>query len=90
MDLPEETIGKGEAAAQPLDAMIQRGHMIRYLDHIVQGNSWNFLQLEEEKVGERGLGSLDLRGEDRLLTDVHVEKEVCVGKKRGYAVQPPQ
>jgi hypothetical protein len=55
--------------------MIQRRDVARHLLDIVDGNSGNLLGLKEEQVREGRLGSLDLRRQKSLLSQIHVDKQ---------------
>jgi hypothetical protein len=46
--------------------MFQGGDIARDFHHVVEGYTGCFLQLEEQQVGERGLGAFDLRRKHRL------------------------
>jgi len=59
---------------EALEAMHRRSDVVRDFADIVDGLPSLGLRLEAEKVGERGLRAFDLRGEDRLLADVHIAK----------------
>lgn len=66
MHFPNQSIGEGEVFLQALQSMLQGSHIIGNFHHVVQGSPRRFLQLEEQKVGNGGLGAFDLEGEKRL------------------------
>ena len=90
MDLSDEPVGEREASAQPLQAVVQRGDVVRDFHDILHRRARLFLQLEQQEVRERRLGPFDLRGEHGLLAHVGVEKEVHGGQQQRDAVQPAE
>ena len=56
---------------------------------VVERRAGRFLQLEEQEVGKRGLGALDLGREHRLTPDVGIEEKVRIRQQGADAVQPP-
>lgn len=87
MDLADQPVGQREAPAQPRQAMLQCGNVVGHLDHVVKGHSGRLFEFKEQQVGERRLGSFNLRGEHGLLADVGIEEEGLVGQQRGHAVE---
>lgn len=74
----------------PRQAVFERRHVVRDLDHVVNRRARRPLHLEHEQVGERGLRPLDLGGEHGLLPHVGVEEDVGVGQQRGQGVEAAQ
>ena len=75
VDLAEQPQRQREAPAQTLETILERGHVVAHLAHVIQRHPRLLLQLEEQQIGERGLGALDHAGEHRLLAHVHVEEQ---------------
>jgi hypothetical protein len=87
VDLANEAIREWEPLAQPRQPVVERSDVVRDLHDIVEWDSGCFIELEEEKVGERRLRALDLRREHGFLPDVGVEKKREVRKERRYSVE---
>ena len=88
VDLPQQPVREREAAAQPLQAVFERGDVVGDLEHVVEGDAGRFVDLEQQQVRERRLRAFDLRGEHGLLADVGVEEELGVGQQSRDAVEP--
>jgi hypothetical protein len=88
--LAQESVGDGKAAPDALESMLQRGDITGDLGHVVQRNTWRFLQLVEEQVGQRGLRPFYLGREHRLFANVGVEEQMRVGQQGADTVQPSQ
>ena len=56
--------------------------------NIVNRGAWRSGILVLEEVGQGRLRALDLRGQQRLLADVHVEEERGVGQDGGHSIEP--
>jgi hypothetical protein len=87
MDLAKESVREGQAAACPLETVVERAYVVRHLRDVVAGNSWRFCEFEQEQLGKRGLGSFDLRREQGLLSDIAIQEEVRVGQQGRDTVQ---
>ena len=61
VNLPDETVGEWEAAADPLQAVLQGRDVGGHLDDVIHRDARHLVQLEQEQIRERGLGTLDLR-----------------------------
>ncbi len=61
MDLPHKTVREGEAAPQACDSMLKGCDIIGDLHYVVQRHTRHLFQLEQEEIGEGGLGALYLR-----------------------------
>ena len=90
VDLADQSIREGEPFTESREAVLQRSDVARYLYDIVEWYAWRLVQLEEQQVGQRRLGALDLRREHGLPAHIGVEKELRVREKRGHAVEPTQ
>ena len=88
MHFAEQAVAEGKAAAQALQAVLQRVHGQRGLPHIAEAGGRG--GLAQQQVGERGLRPLDLGGEHGLTANVVVEEELRVGQQLANGVQPPQ
>jgi hypothetical protein len=49
--LANEPVRQRKAAAQPRHAVLERGHVVRHLYHIVKRHAGRFFQLEQQKIG---------------------------------------
>ena len=58
--------------------MLKRGYVVRDFDDIVEWDAGHSLQLEKKEVGQRRLGTFDLRREHGLLAHVSIEKKCLV------------
>ena len=85
----KEAVGEREAFAQAGHAVIQGRDVVRHLDDIIHWTAGHFLQFEKQKVGERGLGALDLRRKNGFAADIGVKEEVGIREQRADTVQPP-
>jgi hypothetical protein len=90
MDLADETIREREALSKAFQPVFEGRDVVRDLDDVIERDPRRFVQLEEEKVGERRLRPFDLRGEHGLFADVGVKEEFLVGQKRGDTVEPAE
>lgn len=70
--------------------MLQRRHVVRDFENVVQRDARRLLEIEEEEVRQGRLRPLDLRGEDGFLPDVRVEEEGAIGQERRDAVEPTE
>jgi hypothetical protein len=80
VNLPYQAKGQWKTAAHSPKAMVQGSDVVGHFLHIVQRNPWSLCILVEQQVRQRGLGSLDLRGEYGLLPYIGVQKELEVGQ----------
>src|SRR5881628_2425970 len=74
------------AAPDPLDAMLERGHVARHFAHLIHRGARYARGLEAQQVGERGLGALDGAREYGFLADVHVEQPLRL-ERGGHAFE---
>ena len=88
MDLAQQPVGQREATAQPFQAVLKGRHIVGDLDDVCQRHAGGLIQLEQQQVGERRLGTLDLGGQHRLLPHVRVEEQGRVRQDRRDAIQP--
>ena len=58
--------------------------LLRVIDRT---NTRRIFALVNQEILERGDGSFDLRGKDRLLPHVHVDQEVRIWQERRKAIQ---
>jgi hypothetical protein len=58
--------------------------------HIIYRDPRRFVIFMQEKIGQRGLSSLNLRGDDRFFANVEVEQEGRVGEKKREGIETPQ
>ena len=45
MNFTDKPVGKGESFAKPLKPMLQSGHVVGYLHHVVNGHAFGSLEL---------------------------------------------
>jgi hypothetical protein len=91
VNLPQQPVAEREFAG--LDApkpVIHGSDVVRGLLDIVKWDARNRLVLEQKKVGERGLGPFDLRGQHGLLADVRVQELTRFRKEQRHRVEPSQ
>ena len=88
--LANEAVRERKASAQPRHAVLERGHVVRHLHHIVERHAGRLLELEQQEVGQGRLRALDLRRQHRLAPDVGVEKELRIRQQGRDAVEPAQ
>lgn len=63
------------------ETVIHGGHIVRHFDDIgVLRRAGSVLVLETEQFRKGGLRTFDLRREERLLSNIHVEKHFGVGQ----------
>ena len=74
MEFANQPQRNGKPLAEAAYSMLERRHVVGNLLHIIDGNSRRFVVLEQEKIGERGLSALYLRGKDRFLANVAIEQ----------------
>jgi hypothetical protein len=67
--------------------MLQACHIAGDLDDVVKRNAGCFLQLEQQQIGQRRLGALDLGGEQGLAPQVGVEEQIGIGQQGGDTIQ---
>lgn len=72
---------------QSLQPVHHRIDVVRDLANVVDRLPSLCFGLEAEKVGEGGLRAFDLRGEDGLLADVHVEEQFLARQQHRDAVK---
>src|SRR5687767_11736737 len=70
--------------------MVKRRHIARDLLHVRQRDAGQLVALVEQKVGERRLGALNLRGEYRLLAHIQVQEKRAIRQQGGEPVQTPE
>jgi hypothetical protein len=87
MDLADETIREREALLKTFHPVFEGRDVVGDFDDVVERDPGRFVQLEQEKVGERRLRPFDLRGEHGLFADGRVEEECLVGEKGGDTVE---
>jgi hypothetical protein len=87
--LAQQPVRERESPTQSLQSVVERGHAVRDLDHVLDRRAGNPLQFEQQEVGEGGLRSFDLGGQDRFLADVGVEEQRRVGQEPRQGVQSP-
>jgi hypothetical protein len=90
MDLTDQPVRKRKAFAKPRQPVIEGPDAVRHFDDVIQRNARSLVQLEEKKVRERRLRSLDLRREHCLLANIAIEEERGLGKQSRNAVETPQ
>jgi hypothetical protein len=66
--------------------MLERRHIVRYLDNIIDRYTRRGVEFEEEEVRKGGLGTLDLRGEHGFLAHVRVQEQTWIREERGDGV----
>jgi len=84
--LADEPQGKREGF-QPVEAIHHGIDVVGDFADVVDRLAGGGVRLEAQEIGQGGLGAFDLRGQHRLLADVHVEEERVVGQEEGNAVQ---
>jgi len=67
--------------------MLDRRDIIRYLGYVVDLDGRRLVILEQQQVGKRGLGALDLRGQQGFLADVHIDEQGRRRQDRRHTVQ---
>ena len=87
--LPDEP-QRERQLVEPLQPEHHRIDVVGDLANVVDRLAGLRVGFEAEQVGERGLGAFDLRGEHRLLADVHVEEQVLPRQEHGDAVEPTE
>ena len=90
VDLPEQPVGQREAFREAAEPMLERRHVVRDFAHVVERDPGRLLQLEQEEVRQRRLGSFDPGGEHRLLAYVGVQDQRFVRQERRDGVQPSE
>ena len=85
----EQAIGEWEALPKPRHAVFQGCNVVGNLNDIIHGTDGDLFQLEKQKIGERRLGSFDLRGKNSFAPDIRIEKQVRIRQKRADAIQSP-
>jgi hypothetical protein len=78
VNLPQQPGGEGKPLAQARHALLQRGHVVGHLHHIVHRHARCLIEFVEEETRQGRLGPLDLAGEDSLTAHVAVEKQVRI------------
>ena len=84
--LSKEAVAEREAFAQSPQPVFKRRHVVGHLDDVVERNAGRLVHLEEQEIGQRRLGALDLGGQQGLFPDVAVEKKVRIRQQRREAV----
>ena len=69
--------------------MLDCRNVIRNLGHVVEFDGGRLVIFEQQQIRKRGLCSLDLRGKEGLLTDIHVKEQRGRRQDRRHAVQAP-
>lgn len=75
MHFADEPQRQRKAATQARYSVFNRRDVVGNLGDVVEGDLRNFVVLEQQQVGEGGLRALDLRRQQSLFADLHVEKE---------------
>lgn len=88
MDLADETVRERKPLADAGEPVIQGRDVVRHLHDVVERNTRQFIELEEQEVRQRRLGAFDLGREDCLLADVRVKEQGRVGQEGRDAVEP--
>jgi hypothetical protein len=79
VDLADEADGERQGV-EPIKAVVHGSHVIHHLVHVLGLVGREDAGLGGEEVVERTLGALDLAGEHGLLTHLHEDEEVGIGK----------
>ena len=87
---PQQPQAQGRTALQPVQAMIYRGGIVGDLADVVQRHARRILCLELQQFRKRGLRALDLRREQCLLADIHVDQQRWVRQNRCDPVEATQ
>ena len=87
VDLAQQAIGERKAVPQPRHAVLQRGHIVGDLHHIIKRRARGLFQFEQQQVGQRRLGTLDLAGEHRLAAHIGIQKQIRIRQQGGDAVE---
>jgi hypothetical protein len=82
VNFSNETETDGHPTAHPVNAVLQRGDISGDFPNIVVRYARGFGIFIPQEVGKRRLGAFDLTREDRLLPDIHIEKEGRVERSR--------
>ena len=88
--LADQAIRQRKTFLQAIQAVIERRHVVRDFAHVVKRNPGRFHQLEAQKIRQRRLRALDLRGKHRFLAYVGVQKKRIVRQERRNAVEAAQ
>ena len=88
MDLADQAKRQWKVLAQAAQAVVHRGNVVGDLARVVDRDARGFLRLVQQQVGQGGLRALDLRGQQRLLADIHVKEQRRIGQDGGDAVEP--
>jgi hypothetical protein len=60
--------------------VVHRGYVIGYFLDVRDRDARHLLAFEQQQIGERRLGALDLRGKHGFLPDVEIDEERRIGK----------
>ncbi len=90
MDLAEEPQRQRQPSFQQAQTMIQGSNIVADLPHLIQRDARFLIQLEQQQVGQGGLGPLDHGGEHRFLANVHLKGDRGVRQQGRDAVQSPE
>ena len=90
VDLADQPQGERKAAAQPIEAMVERRDVVRDFLNVVQRHAGRLVVFKQEQVGQRRLSALDLRREHRLLAHVGVDEQRQVRQYGSQAVEPAE
>ena len=88
--LQDQAQRERKAAGDTLQPVAERADVGRDLFDIIDRRAGRLVLLIEQEIGQRGLCTLDLGGEQRLLAHIHVEEEGRVRRHGTQAVKPPQ
>jgi hypothetical protein len=88
--LSQQSVRERESLSGSGEPVLEGSDVVGDLDDVVGRHAGSFFELEQEKVREGRLGTLDLGGQHCLFSDVRIEKEVGVRKQRSDAVEPPE
>ena len=75
VNLSNQAQRKRKALAHAFQTVIKRGDVVGDVLHIFDGNAGDFLVFEKQEVGKRRLRALDLRGQQRFLSDPGVNDQ---------------
>ena len=89
VDVPHETDGDRQGFQQE-QSKLHCADVVDHLSGVDRSGRGKELPLDGEHVLQRALRSFYLTGKQRLLADVHVDKDVGVGQREVRAVQAAQ
>jgi hypothetical protein len=88
--LADQAVGERQALLDASKAVLQRRDVVGHFDNVIERHPGGGSDLEQQQVGQRRLGSLDLRRDNGLLADIAVEEQLGIRQQRGDAVQAAQ